>query len=142
MLARTVSLVLIVAVIACPLGCGNGLCQADQCAGGESSQSSCSTSEAACCCCEHSLPDSDDDNSSPCDCPENSSCQGVCGGAVFEKLCEPDRLEASFFLPLTDTQTSLVFRLAQCRLIAVGDHAGCGQNHGRMLRTMHMSYLC
>jgi hypothetical protein len=142
MLARIVSLLLIAAVIACPLECGMGLCEADQCAGNKSSQRSRSTSEAACCCCEQSLPDSDDDNSSPCDCPENSSCQGVCGGAVFEKLCEPDRAEATCFLPRTDTQTSLVSRLAQCRLVAVGDHAGCGQNQGRMLRTRHMSFLC
>jgi hypothetical protein len=141
MFARTVPLVLITALIACPMWCGNGVCHADQCCSEQqSSHQACPVHETASCCCDKGSTDSNDD--CPSDAPCSSSCQGVCGGAVFEKPIELNDGMDSSFLPLLAVEMSVASQMANCH-----DHYGdyllhCGGNHGRSLRTRHMSFLC
>ena len=142
MFARTVSLILIAAVIACPMWCANGQCHAGQCCAAEQSlHQSCPVHGTACCCCEKDSSDSNDD--CPCDAPSESSCQGVCGGAVFEKPCElNDEMDSSFLLFNAAEMLPVACRLAEY-LTQNGDHfLDGGGNHGRSLRTLHMSFLC
>ena len=142
MFTRTVSLVLIAAIIACPLWCGSGLCHAGQCCSvKQSSQQSFPGHGAVNCCCTRSSPDGDDQ--APSRCPAKSSCQGVCGGAIFEKLGELDSVEDSFFLPLADAEVSVSSWLLQCRSPDVAHHhCQSGGNYGRSLRTLYMSLVC
>ena len=146
MFARTVALVQIAAIIACPLWCANGLCDAGPCCSAkQSSQPPCSIHGTANCCCRKPSPDSSDrrDSQVPGRCPENSLCQGVCGGAVIEKPCELDSFEDSFFLPFVDAEASVSSRLVHSRSYDV-EHTHClsGGNHGRSLRALYMSFLC
>ena len=141
MFVRTVSLILVAAVIACPLWCGNGSCHADSCCSAEqSTQQACPVHATACCCCDNDSSDSNDN--CPCEAPCESSCQGICGGAVFEKPCGLNDGMDSSFLSLLVGKMPIACRLAECR-IQNGDHfILCGGNHGRILRTLHMSFLC
>lgn len=137
MLARTVSLVLIVATIACPLWCGESVCQADQCCPGEQS------AVPDCCCrgCEQSTPDND--SQPPGDSPEKSSCQGVCGGAVLQKRSEWNDVSAAFFVSLINIEAPITARLVECNAQrGTHDWHGRGGNHGRSLCALHMSFLC
>ena len=141
MYARTVSIALIAAIIACPMRCGNGLCHAGECCPEEqSSQQSCPTHGTEQCCCDKGSSGSKDDG--PCDLPCESSCQGVCGGAIFEKPLELNDELDSFLLPHIAGETPVACQLAESRYHD-GDHLlHCGGNHGRSLRTLHMSFLC
>ncbi len=142
MFGRIVFLLQTVAIIACPLWCGNGLCCGGQYRSPkQSSHQACSVCETARCCHRNSLPDRD--NRIPCRGPNNSSCQGVCGGAVFEKPIELNNVADSFFLPQIDTEVSFVLQLTACRWRDIEYHSHChGGNYGRLLRILHMSLLC
>lgn len=148
MLARIVSLVLIAAVVACPLTCGNGLCHAGQCCSEmQASDQVCPAHGTAQCCCGRASSDEDhcpSGDRGPCRCPGKSSCQGVCGGAVFEKQIELDGASDSSFLSLVDTDTLLVTRVIERRTAHGAEHHWHrrGGNHGRSLRALHMSFLC
>ena len=139
--ARIVTIVLIAAVIACPTWCGRGLCHAGTCCSAEqSSEWACPVHGTACCDCDKNSSDSNND--CPCDVPCDPSCQGVCGGAVFEKPLELNIGMDSSFLPLVAAETPVACQLAESRSHD-GDHLlHCGGNHGRSLRTLHMSFLC
>lgn len=142
MFARCLSLVMIAVVVACPMWCGSGLCCADQCGSKEqSSHQACPRHGSAGCCCEEPSPDNGDQ--SPCQCPNTKSCQGVCGGAVFEKPIELNDESGSVFSPLDDTEIFFATQLAECRSLDV-EHPWerHGGNLGRFLRTLHMSSLC
>ena len=147
MFARTVSLVQIAVLIACPMWCGNGLCRADQCCSVEqSTHQPCPVHETACDCCD--IDSSGSNNDCPCDAPCKSSCQGVCGGAVFGKPCELNdpmptcSAKKGSFGPFLAVEIPVACQLAECRTND-GDHfLHCGGNHGRSLRTLHMSFLC
>lgn len=146
MLDRLVSLVLIVAVIGCPLYCGSGVCHADQCCAAgecnieEQTPVSCSAHGAADCCCENSSEAPDQDP--PSRCPDASTCQGVCGGAVLESSSELDEPDLSFFLPIVDDD-SIVSTLAHSRSVDPGNNRCLSaKNHGRVVRTLHSSFLC
>ena len=142
MFSRAVSLTLMAAIIACPMWCGSGSCHAGQCCSAEqTSDRACSVHGTDCCCCEESLPDSD--RHCPCESPRESSCQGVCGGAVFEKPRELNDVFDTFVTPLTDSESPVVARLIECNTQGV-EHRWHprGDNHGRSLRTLHMSFLC
>jgi len=142
MFARIVFLLQIVAIIACPLWCGNGLCHGGQCCSSkQSSDQICPVHGTDRCCHTNSSPDRD--NRGPCGYPNSSSCQGVCGGAVFEKPIELNDVSDSFFLPKIDTEFGFVSQLAGCRSLDVEHHRHClGGNYGRLLRTLNMSFLC
>ena len=143
MFARTVSIVLTAALIACPMWCGNGLCHAGQCCANErTTHQPCPDQGTARCCnsCDNGSPDGSSD--CPGDAPAKSSCQGVCGGAVFGKPCElNDGMDPS---PMSHIaiETPVACQLAERRSYD-GEHGlHCGGNHGRFLRTLHMSFLC
>ena len=142
MFVRTVSLILIASIIACPLWCSSGLCHIDQ--GGPVTQSSRP-------CCSHCLladhcrdqPLSDEGDDGPQRCPYESSCQGICGGAVFEKPCKVDDFENSCFLPRSDVEVTTCARLQHCRFRDVKHELhGRHGNQGRFVRIRQMSFLC
>ena len=140
MLARTVSLALITAIIACPLWCGNGLCHAGQCCSAEQSFRLSSPVHRTARCCDKSSPNSNDN--CPYDTPCKSSCQGICGGAIFENPCKLDDGTDTAFLSLIAVDMPVACQLAECRIYD-GNHLLCWSgNHGRFLRTLHMSFLC
>ena len=147
MFNRLISLVLIAAVIACPMWCGNGVCPAHQCCAAqecsldEQSLASCPQHGTVDCCRENSSEEHDED--APCRCPDTSTCQGVCGGAVFEKSCELDGPDIPFFLPMIENDGSIVSLLAHFRTVGA-EHHHClsARNHGRFVRTLHSSFLC
>jgi hypothetical protein len=149
MLARIISLVLIAAVIACPLSCGHGVCCVSQCCADAAMVSAEQSSHAACLlqaitscgCCDESCPRDDQRNPHPS--PGKSSCQGVCGGAVFEKPCELKIVEVEFVLPLTGADSTFVFLLSvdPADRFDFPDCVRAG-NQGRFVRTLHMSLNC
>ncbi len=147
MVSRTVSLVLITTIIACPVWCSNGLCNADQCCAAKASwHQACPVDGNVGSCCERSGSDSDchrpgkTPHNPPCD----SSCQGVCGGAIFEKPCELNNASDSFPSPLVVTDVAVVPRSAELCSDDIGHAVYCtsGGNLGRSLRTLYMSFLC
>ena len=145
MFFRAVSLLLAAAVIACPICCGSGMCHAGQCCGTEASshesqRSGCNRSEPADCCGDSSSRDRN--APTPGEFPSGTLCQGVCGGAVFEKPCVLDDVTASFFLPLSDADISVACQVAHGDAFGVDDHTLAGDSYGRFLRTLHMSLLC
>lgn len=148
MFARIVSLVLVAAVIACPMWCSYGLCSTGQpCASHEplsQKQTFDTTSPAQCkceCCEEATLPTNDEQ--CPHRCPEESSCQGICGGAVFEKTCELEDLEVTFLLPQTDSDGLNASALAHSLVVRSEQQHHLGaKNYGRIMRTLRSSFLC
>jgi len=147
MFTRLVSLVLVAAVIACPMWCGNGVCHADQCCiadecGSEEQSSACCPLHAAADCCTGNVAQEHDEDA-PGRCPNESACQGVCGGAVFEKSCELNGPDGSFFLPTIGHDGSTVSLLSHFRIVGVQHHPCISaKNHGRFVRTLHSSFLC
>ena len=149
MLSRIFSPVLIAAVIACPLSCGHSSgCAKQACAGDDRElQQKYSTiapvppASAHCGCCGDSS--GKDQNPSRNPSPEKSSCQGVCGGAVFEKPCELKIVEVEFVLPLTGADSTFVFLLSvdPADRFDFPDCVRAG-NQGRFVRTLHMSLNC
>ena len=141
MFDRLVSLLLIAAVIACPMWCDNGVCgccAADEC-GMEEATNLCPVNESATCCCDESHEKEDRDVPFH----DVSNCQGVCGGAVFEKPCQLDDADASVFLPLLDTDESIGILFARIREVGVEHHyCSTSRNHGRFMRTLNSSFLC
>ncbi len=141
MVARLISLVLMVAIVACPMWCGERLCPAAPCCSATPCpRIVCAVHETADCCCEPSSPNKSDPNPSR---PANqSSCQGICGGAVFEQLSQVDNFDGSIILPLFDVHASTVSRRSSFRRCDVPTISHCGGNRGRSLRTLYMSFLC
>lgn len=142
MLARIVSLVLIAAIIACPIWCGNGLCHAGRCCSTKQSPSgpTCAIRSAAFCCCDKRSPSGDRPH--PAESPCKASCQGVCGGAIFEKPCLLSTGIDAFYLTTVVTPVSDMRQMAKCRRHG-GDQLLCiSGDHGRSLRILHMSLLC
>ena len=141
MFDRLVSMLMIAAVIACPMWCSNGVsgcCAAGECSIDEATDL-CLLHKAATCCCENTQEKEDQD----VPCPDESNCQGVCGGAVFEKPCELDGAEASASLPFLDTNESIGILLTRIRDVGVEHHCcSSSRNHGRFMRTLYSSFLC
>ena len=149
MFVRTVSLIVIGAIFACPLWCGKGLCHTGSCclenwrfSCQQPRDAVCAVHGATKCCCQESSQEQN--HQGPCPCHGKSSCQGVCGGAVFENSVELDDVGNSSFLHSIDLDIPLVTRLIERRIAMCATHQGkcCGGNFGRSLRTVHMSFLC
>jgi hypothetical protein len=149
MRARIISLVLIAAVIACPLSCGQGVCcdshscaDDDRAAAGRCSETAPAKPAASNCgCCDKSPDEGDQPDPQPC--PDKSSCQGVCGGAVFEKTCELNSADVTSVLSLYDSDSTSdsphsVYRTDRFSVLK-SVRAG---NYGRFVRTLHMSLTC
>ena len=143
--ARIVSPLLIIAIIACPLFCDSGLC-VSCCAASDaivgqhvaSLDRVESPHQLPSCCCE---PKAKPQNPPPCPAPiEKKFCQGVCGGAVFEKPVELD-LTAQLVAVLSD-ESSVFACHCDRGTFGVAKHWLCdGGNQGRALRTWHGSLL-
>jgi hypothetical protein len=155
MFTRIVSLILVAAVIACPLSCGVGLCHLNsQCCeleklGSREDQGLqedqglpvvCPSNATRDCCCEKS---SNEGQRPPARCPNKSLCQGVCGGAIFENSCQLNGPHESSFPLLRCTETTFLSLLTQCRAVSF-EFPLCvrSKNQGRFVRTRHMSFLC
>ena len=132
---HTVSLILTMAIIVCPLQCGSGWCDVAGCCMDRPTAAPCQAE----CCRPPAVPE--DDQNVPGPIPKKSSCQGVCGGAVCVKPCELDVPQVTSVLPAIATQESSS-RWADHRWFDRLEHLHCGSNHGRTLRILHVSYLC
>jgi hypothetical protein len=153
MFTRVVCLMLIAAVVACPMWCTSGLCGAVQCHEAQfhddqihndqcSVAQVCDQSSDLPECCRQKMQEQSDEAPGPCRCPDKAFCQGVCGGAVFEKPVELDLVAFSFFIAATDVEFAHVPQRIESRLHTVHHHwHSHGGNYGRSLRTLQMSFL-
>jgi hypothetical protein len=138
MLNRVITLIVIAAIIACPMWCASGLVSC--CATGETQSDQVET--AGCCCRHNSLgetnkPASDNHPKSP-----EKSCQGVCGGAVLEKPAQWNHgQDREFLLPLV-CETSVADALMGSPSQPAACDSLAGGNLGHFLRKLHMSFLC
>ena len=144
---RFVSLIAIVAVIACPMWCcgdncqGASCCALDECCHEETSPAACHHCGDADCCGGNSSQEHDEET--PDRHPSKPSCQGVCGGAVIEEACEMRRPDDSFHLPLIGHDWSGVSVPTHFRNVGTEQPPCIGaKNHGRFVRILHMSFLC
>jgi hypothetical protein len=144
MFSRTVSLVLIAAIAACPMWCGAGLCHGQCCSQGSSEASTASPLNETQNCCHREESGSEHGNNQQG--PRNSSqtsCQGICGGAVLEKTVEVDDSPDGLILALADAYAAVATRIVERSHRRFEQTCcGSGSNHGRFLRTLHMSFLC
>ena len=136
MLRRVLSLVLIVAVVDCPMLCGAVSVTAPQDAGVPS-----------CCCCRHcdgAL--SSDDGSEPSDEPQEGAglFQCICNGAVVEQgALQSFEVDLGCWAPVA-ANVSPIIQASAAELVSL--HAAlqpdCGMNEGRAMRCLFMSLLC
>ncbi len=149
MTARIVSLVLIASVVACPLSCGSGICHAGQCCAVDGSDPGRQCAKIAgtrhavadCDCCD--IPSHERDEHGPPPCRGKTKCQGICGGAVFEK---PHELATAnvFFLPQLHSDDDTFVSLLSVRRTNGFEITECvsSGNQGRFVRTLYMSLIC
>ena len=133
---HTVSIMLIVAIIACPLGCSNGFCQGHGNHFLSNSVEACIVDEFDCC-----AQSPSHERRSPSNRPCKTLCPGICGGAVLERPIDlSEGLDTFSNLETIDHPTarhrehSNIQRAHQP--IFPGD-----RNVGRSLRTLHESLL-
>ncbi len=141
MFARILSQILIAAVIACPLSCSSGMCLSDACG---APQGNCSLNDSNHCCQETSTAPESGSKHVPDRCPIQS-CQGVCGGAVFERPIEIELLDGAFCLPFGDTPSFAVAGLTVESTSRREAETPCcfgDSNVGRSLCINHMSFQC
>lgn len=151
MFARSVSLALVAAIVACPIWCHGGLCRVGSCCSAEPSPHQPSSAHSVTCCCckgcselsdgDESLPGGDEPE--PFRAPDKSSCQGVCGGAVLEKPVSLHHVSPSFFLPLGEAEALAFGHPTDRHFHGLADPGhGRRGNQGRFMRTLHSSLLC
>ena len=136
MLARLFALILMPAIIACPMTCAVGVCH------GENADSQSQSPSATHCCCSHcGTPDESNPNE-PADPLRELPCQGVCGGVVFEKPVELNPVVVFDFPSLVAIEIPVVVRSTyqtadddRCDIQGLG-------NYGRMVCALHMAFLC
>ncbi len=142
MFARIICHISIAALIACPTWCGSGLCRVAQCCSAQP-LAACPDTDAASCCNKKCPTDGETGNERPSgDAPCKSSCQGVCGGAIFVKPFELNDPIDSSFLPLFVAGASIADELTEYPAEHDDHLSHCRANHGRFLRTLHNSLLC
>lgn len=154
MFERLYSLVLVAAVIACPMRCIDCQCHAAECHSAQCDSvplEKVSSADAPCCphctvaSADNKSGQSKDDRHAPSPDPCQSTCQGICGGAVFQKPCTLNLPTVVKMMPLNEDQFSraiaqpLPFRGSES-----GRHCGThsGKNIGRLLRIEQMSFVC
>jgi hypothetical protein len=140
MFVRVVALLSIVAVVACPLHCAGDSCHAgDCCRENAISPATTAATQQHECCCQQEVPA----DSHPCpDHPIRSSdCQGLCGGAIFERPCRDSVTTNCYYLSwAAPTTTVATFSSIKPRLVQPSD--GYLASNGRALRTWLASFLC
>lgn len=130
MLNRLVSLLVTVALLACPLLCGAGSPDAPKV-----------DAEPAKCCCCHSAetPTTPDE-----ECPEpDGCCQCICGGAIIEHadVGQVDLCTGVWSLP-PPTSLAPAMGLSK-RVLSIADlQPDDGMNPGRTKRCLFMTFLC
>ena len=145
MTSRIYSIVLIVAVLACPMACGLGI--APCCAQEKPDSTPDERQEVACKChCASATQDPCEDETSrvdavvrlPADVPgeHDLPCQGICGGAVVEKPSLPV-FDLIFLTPIDQDVFEQPTISKRCDRSFDTDH-----RTGRQLRALHMSLLC
>ncbi|MGY8769567.1 MAG: hypothetical protein ACKVH8_14215 [Pirellulales bacterium] len=141
MFSRTILLTLITALIACPLWCASGVaaCCGENLVGFQASLNQVAENVCKNCCCEQ--PTQSTHNDSPQDGSSNSGkpCQGICGGAVVEKPIEFNDANYTTVLQLDTLNWVSVDRSTST---AISTECQLGLISGRLLRTLHMSFLC
>ena len=152
-----ISLILIVAVLVCPLRCSLGACAGDSCCAtrrcgtasdrddtGELSTGGTALSPKTSCCSSTGPQQRPRPNgNTPHRQPAKSACQGICGGATLEKTCELNSAPFSCFSPLLVHDRALPSRTSQLRSVAASHHLdGAFANYGRVVRLLHASFLC
>lgn len=143
MLSRVISLVLIAAVIACPMWCGDNGGIADQCSTHAAAQQSalCSANQKPECCSGKQSEHQQHQNE-PCPC-ESAGCQGICGGAVTEKPFELKDFNSEHDIVLDDVHIAIKSSmLVRSHGEKEPEPGGSPANYGRFVRTLHMSILC
>ena len=137
--SSAVHLLLIAAIVACPIACDAGVCCTSQHAANDARM------QQACCpaCCEKT--DSQSGSSQPrpaekhpCD---SGKCQGICSGAVIESHVE---------FSVTFAETSAVCIAAPASMDAQAGRSFVAESppadgtpaSGRIVRVLHMSLLC
>ena len=143
MRSRTVSLLLIGALIACPMWCGEGPCIAGLCGltGEHEVRKESEINKGTTGCCKGCHKEQSDQQI-PSDCSE-FSCQGICGGAILEKTVDVIHASPFFSQPPNERPAPVRARLADCANDGPEPHCrGSDGNHGRFVRTLHMSFLC
>lgn len=145
MFGSPASLLLIAAIIACPMWCGSGCCQTEGCCAFDEVQAErCPEEAAEACCCDSSVSQqsrTDQKRHLPVECPRQFLCQGICGGAVLEKPCELVEFSTVTLLAVPRCGMPMPQDLpASCASRAKDDIHG-GSNVGRFMRTIHMSLL-
>ena len=159
MISRIVSIGLIAAVIACPVWCGGEVCHTETCqpqaVSATSSLCAAPRADGPCCPAGRHGENGHGENGHgenghgengqqpPCPCGSQSSCQGICGGAVLEKAVDINSLAEVLSLPLNDACAPVAARRVTCGHLGDGPpRRDSSANHGRCVRTLHMSFLC
>ncbi|WP_166819721.1 hypothetical protein [Thalassoroseus pseudoceratinae] len=148
MTSRVLSLLLIVATLLCPFGCGRVF--ASCCAAEEVTDCKAPAVAEQCHCCHSEMAEAGGDvlpemitqehDQCPPACPhnDNGSCQGVCGGAVYSgplaSVCLLDwALLPSYTVNLTDPPGVTEWNPVSCWF---------DRGSGLAIRLLHMSFLC
>ena len=138
MFNRVCSLILVAALLACPLSCSLGNCCANQLAAADHVQST-----PSCCCGSSTCREkqaSDSDNSLPQPVPEKAPCQGICNGAVVAEAVNWDDVQLVQIQPLPVVQIELpALPDRQLMQSLIVDHS---HSSGRMLRIRYLTFLC
>lgn len=154
MVNRSISLILIALVLACPMLCHSGDCchqdtlHEDHCT---ASHCGCRVEEPGCdelsCCDPMSKTDCSEEPSPAGHCPDqapfDSTCQCFCGGAVVGKVCEFGVTFNGSYLPAETAETSLLVLRARHGGVQFNHHRlKTAKNRGRVMRILYGSFLC
>jgi hypothetical protein len=134
MFTRVTAFVLALAVIACPLWCVGGLCHDSCCPAKQTTSVYCKKG-----CCEQPAHSKGQLPAAPVD---DSNCQGICGGAVFEKPVEVNVDTFCQFLPPAIVEAPIAWASSLHASEDPWHICASPGNHGRYLRALHASLLC
>ena len=137
MVQRGISILVIAAVVACPLYCMVAPCHADSHGLSGTSYSANPARTGGCCGVAPIAPD----QNGPAQPSDAESCQGICSGAVMERPIGIGSVDFSVLLTPLETPT---FNEAPTAIFVPFSLAypPSGDNYGRTVRILHASFLC
>ena len=152
MYTRIISLILVAAVLGCPLWCSMGFCQCspNTIAGARSIAGALSGDTDNCCqppCCAGATRTAQESHSpngrGPHPEPDSHRCQGICGGAVLQGPCQVSASELCQFLPALK-RVHYCLQVTQQRKIRASrlPNDNAPANRGRSVRICYMSFQC
>lgn len=144
---RLIAAILILALLACPLWCGVGQSLNIGFSSIQKSSATESPSQqhrCACCCHRNETQQDKSSDRDPCSPdPENSACQGICGGAILEQPTSLTTADLTFdHLPFVAAIIFETDRSARGISFVLSERHSGGPLHGRQLRIAHQSFLC